>query len=378
MKILTNVQTANLAGISRVFFAFTDYLRSQSRESVEIVGVELDKEIKDGIRQENISDQVRVLKLADNYPQIGRLLNEGMAEVGMIRKSYIRLIRKLAEIISEESPDLIWLNGTYYVPWCLFEAAKRFNVPILLHYHGILTKEVEHWLEERRMVMEEMERSFDNDRLFYIFPSKVAKSTVENEVFGHEIAKSALLPNPIPDYFYEVNGNKRKRTIAMIARWNRIKNPNLTRRMAYYNTIKGNGWDFEIVTDQKSAERHFNCMAPLAKFREPMSGEKLAKFYADTGVVISPSYFETYGNVAQEAVASGTPALVSSRMGVKEVFNKVGLKNWVIDINWPVDKIYKRVVEAGKAGVMPEVREKMKEFSNEAVSKRLMGIFKSA
>ena len=54
-----------------------------------------------------------------------------------------------------------------------------------------------------------------------------------------------------------------------------------------------------------------------ADFAGVLHGEALARAYANMDVLIFPSETDTFGNVVQEAFASGTPAVVSSRGGPK-------------------------------------------------------------
>jgi glycosyltransferase involved in cell wall biosynthesis len=54
-----------------------------------------------------------------------------------------------------------------------------------------------------------------------------------------------------------------------------------------------------------------------ADFAGVLHGEALARAYADIDLLIFPSETDTFGNVVQEAFASGTPAVVSSVGGPK-------------------------------------------------------------
>src|SRR5262249_18629056 len=52
-----------------------------------------------------------------------------------------------------------------------------------------------------------------------------------------------------------------------------------------------------------------------AEFTGTLHGESLARAYANMDLLVFPSETDTFGNVVQEALASGTPALVSSYGG---------------------------------------------------------------
>jgi glycosyltransferase involved in cell wall biosynthesis len=79
------------------------------------------------------------------------------------------------------------------------------------------------------------------------------------------------------------------------------------------------------------------------------------------GVVISPSHFETYGNVAKESIASGTPAMVSLNMGVSETFDNLGLNDWVINFD-SVKSVYDKIENVMGETVHKDVKAKMKEL----------------
>jgi glycosyltransferase involved in cell wall biosynthesis len=73
-----------------------------------------------------------------------------------------------------------------------------------------------------------------------------------------------------------------------------------------------------------------------------MNINRLAKFYKKQDVIISPSHFETYGYVPLEAIATGTPALINKTLGIKEVFKKLGLDDYIVDFKKP-NSIIKKI-----------------------------------
>src|SRR2546428_217424 len=54
-----------------------------------------------------------------------------------------------------------------------------------------------------------------------------------------------------------------------------------------------------------------------AEFTGTLGGDALARAFANMDLLIFPSETDTFGNVVLEALASGTPAVVSSRGGPK-------------------------------------------------------------
>lgn len=63
---------------------------------------------------------------------------------------------------------------------------------------------------------------------------------------------------------------------------------------------------------------------PEAIFPGYLSGTELSRVYASSDVFLFPSTTETFGNVIQEALASGLPALVSDQGGCQEIIAASG------------------------------------------------------
>lgn len=65
------------------------------------------------------------------------------------------------------------------------------------------------------------------------------------------------------------------------------------------------------------------CM-PAAVFPGYLSGTELSAAYASADLLLFPSTTETFGNVIQEAIASGLPAIVSDEGGCQEIVRRTG------------------------------------------------------
>jgi len=131
--------------------------------------------------------------------------------------------------------------------------------------------------------------------------------------------------------------------------------------LADYNQKKGNKFVINVITDLDKNNKIYKDLSKLVKFHKPKTNKNLASFYRNMGVVISPSHFETYGNVAKEALASGTPAMVNSNMGVSETFNVLGLNDWIISFD-SVKFVYDKIDGMIGETVNSDVRDKMKDL----------------
>jgi glycosyltransferase involved in cell wall biosynthesis len=69
------------------------------------------------------------------------------------------------------------------------------------------------------------------------------------------------------------------------------------------------------ITGSGSERRWLERNLPQAVFTGVLKGEPLARAYADMDVFLFPSRTDTFGNVVQEALASGVPAVVMNQGG---------------------------------------------------------------
>jgi glycosyltransferase involved in cell wall biosynthesis len=363
IKVLTSVRVAQTAGIAQVVFSFLDFVEKSKRNDINIVAVDIINRNKKAYKRID-GKKTSVISISTKLPNIARVVDTAK-NLEEVKQKYETVIGFYQKAIQEEKPDLVLINGTYFMPWCLLMASERENVPAVIHYHGVLTKEVQNWKKHQRKIFLEMERCFDKKDLFYIFPSKITKNIVEKEVFCHKIKKCSILANPVSMHFFtEKNTNQnilQNRNIGMVSRWTGIKNVNFFKKLAEYNHRKGTKFVINIVTDLNVKHKEYIKLSKLVKFHKPRSNKKLALFYRKMGVVISPSHFETYGNVAKEALASGTPAMVNANMGVSEAFNNLGLSDWVIDFN-SVKSVYNKIDGVIGKTVHKDIKDEMKNL----------------
>ncbi|MDW8354515.1 MAG: glycosyltransferase [Bryobacterales bacterium] len=76
--------------------------------------------------------------------------------------------------------------------------------------------------------------------------------------------------------------------------------------------------DYHLLIAGLGRERRWlQSRLPRAEFYGILSPERLARLYADLDLFLFPSRTDTYGNVVQEALASGTPVIVTDGGGPK-------------------------------------------------------------
>lgn len=385
LKIFTNVQSASVAGITRVMSSFAEHVNASPDTRVELVCISTapDNAQHEGAgwqKETNKEKHLTSLLYEGVIPPFAGVLQSAKG-IEDVSRAYAVLIDAYRATLKEEKPDVVLVNGTYVIAWALMIAARGLRYPVVHYYHGSLIKETEHWQNEKhKRIMRAIETSFDRADLKYVFPSTLVKHYVERNVFRHSVrkAQALVLPNPIPKEFFETPIPKDKKGVAFVGRWTRVKNTTFLDRFAYLNHMSKNPLDLYVVTDERGRGKASKVLHDRVRFAGPYhSALEMAKFYASMQAVICPSHFETYGNVAQEAVAAGTPALVSRNMGVAEVFRKVGLDKLIVSFA-NVREVFALVQEGGLPAVTNSAREALREVAGEStVHQKLLEFIKS-
>lgn len=359
MKVLTNIRFAQTAGIAQVVFGFMDFIEKSEENNITVTAVNIMNQKKEAYRKK-CGERTTTITAGVKVPNIVDIVNKART-LGQVEKKFEKIIKIYQKAIQEEKPDVVLVNGTYFMPWCLLIAAQRQGVPAVLHYHGVLTKETQGWKKHQRNLFLQMEKSFDKRGMLYIFPSKITKRIVEQDVFCRRIRKYVILPNPVSDHFFARKIKRKNKNIGIISRWTRVKNVDFCEKLAEFNHKTGAKFVVNIITDLDKENKKYRKLSKFVKFHKPTSNKKLASFYRNMGVVISPSHFETYGNVAKEALASGTPAIVNPNMGVAETFRGLGLNDWVVDFD-SVKSVYTKIETVIGQTVEENVKKEMKKL----------------
>lgn len=359
MKILTNIRFVQTAGIAQTLFSFLDFIEKGERNDIQVVGINVVNKDKESYRKRS-KRRTAIISIGLKVPSISKTIKK-IGKLEDIEKRYSKVINGFQRAIREEKPDLVLINGTYYLPWCLLLASQRENASVVLHYHGVLTKEAQGYGVKQREIFREMERCFDSKDIFYIFPSQITKRVVEKDVFGHQISRYKIVPNSVPLYFHNPKTDNFSNKVGIVSRYARIKNMDFIRKLAEHNQNRGGKFEINLITDVSSNSGPLKKWVKMINICKPVNNKALPSFYQKMGVVISPSHFETYGNVAKEALASGTPAIVSNNMGVSETFKKLGLENLIVSFD-SVKSVYEKIEKEIGKEIKESIRSKIKKL----------------
>ena len=375
MKLAINLTRESLGGITSSNLNLISHLYGQD---YEFLGIELNTDIymKGAIIFRNFAPEVfdhHIINIHD-LPII-KIMKKSHT-IKDIERAYKEPIRIIRNILKKEKPDVILLSGTYYLPWLISIAAEQEGIPIVLWYSGVLTKEVEHYSKKLRKLFSLMEKSIVARSSSVIFPSKLCKDVVEEIVVKKKIKKSYVIPNAVASTFIDpcaVDYSVESR-IAAVGRYSKIKN--FDKFFELHKELLKRRWRHtaSFLTKQNAVIKK---IPKTIEVLPPMNVEGLKKFYISQGLIVSPSIFETFGNVPMEAVCLGIPVLVSDNMGCAEILKKVGLENMVISFD-DINKVADRVQELCGQSILPRQLNAIRRIlDNKFISEEIGAVLKN-
>lgn len=373
MKIATNVTREYLGGIGRSNINFMDSIKEKGKG---IIGIELNarRYMQGPTIFRHFSPgwfKHHIINIHD-IP-IGKAVNSSK-NLKDLEKKYRPIIKIIKEILIKDKPDVVFLNGTYYVPWIISIAAFELKIPIVLRYAGVYSKETENAKPKAKKLFNEIEKSFQKRVSHFIFPSRICRDVVEKEIIKKQIKNAFIIPNSFRVPEHQSIFNCVDRRIAAIGRWDKIKNFKIF--FEIHNILKKEKWKHEasfVTSDLKIK----NIPKTINRFTS-MTHDELLKFYSSQGLIVCPSLFETFGNVPMEAVCMGIPVLVSNNMGCAEVLETAGLSNMVMTFEDP-KKVALRVRELCGQQILPRQINNLRKILNpKAINAEIMSILRDA
>ncbi len=290
-----------------------------------------------------------------------------------LEAAYRPFINKIKVVLKREYPDVMLLNGTYYIPWMISIAAAELKIPMVLRYAGVLSREVRWMSPKARKIFLAMEKSFKKRIHSYIFPSQITRQIVEKEVYKSAVKRAYIIPNPVKIPASIELRPPVDRRIAIVGRFTPIKN--FEAFFQIDKILNRQKWKHEstfvtALNGSKKIPKSINIMAP-------MRPEGLFEFYMSQGLIVSPSHFETFGNVPMEAACLGVPVLVNENMGSAEILKLAGLSNMVM----PFDDLYavaERIKKLCGQQIMPhQLNNLRKRLNPKLINEQILGVLKA-
>lgn len=246
-----------------------------------------------------------------------------------IKKEWKVLIETTKGVLRKAAPDIVLVNGTYFAPWILAQAAHELGIPVVLRYAGVLKREVKdkNYFIRRRLLAHE--RWIAQNANAVIFPSTLCRRVVEKEILRQTAKQGTVIPNPV-----QASGTvrtKKEKTgryaMAAIGRWTPIKN--FGAFIALHDELLKEKWPHRAIMVTSYWDKRFGISETIER-QDPMSQSELREFYRTVDLLVVPSHFETFCNVAAEALVHGSSVLVSENVGFAEVLHRTGLGRMVI------------------------------------------------
>jgi len=376
MKIAINLTRDNVGGITSSNLNLVNYLY---KLDYEFIGLELTSRIymKGPTLFRNFDPEVFDHHIVNIHHLPLMNVLKRSSTIKNVESSFKEPINIIRHILRETRPDVVLLSGTYYMPWLISIAAKKENIPIVLWYSGVLSKETEHYPEKLKKLFLAMEKAVVKNSSQIIFPSALCKKTVEELVVRGKIKNSYVVPNPVASIFTDPSAVDAsiERRIAAVGRYSRIKN--FKRFFELHLELQKRKWR-HTASFVTNPDADLKAMPKKIELLPSMTAEGLKKFYLSQGLIVCPSTFETFGNVPMEAACLGIPVLVSETMGCAEVLKKVGLANMVISFD-DIGKVADRAQELCGQSILPKQLNALKRIlDNNFVSEEIRAVLDNA
>jgi glycosyltransferase involved in cell wall biosynthesis len=380
MKILANAQDKAVGGIVRMMNTFVEsVIKADPGVSFHFAVASSRKTL--GLEEKEVCTKTHygfpadcLVLSSDYYPEILKRTDS----LEKLRSNLSCLIDFYLENIEKSKPDVILINGTYYRPWALLQAARQKNIPYVVYVHGSVVQEAKGVSEPALSLLKEMEKDFYDKNAHYIFPSIAAMNgTVFSDRANPE--KFHVIYNSLDESFFvsKQPRNDTIKTVGFALRWEEVKNTDFILDFIKFNSTAPNPYRIKIVSDL-GVEKSILFQDQFTKFLSPKTMAEMVQFYQETDVVINPSFFETFGYVPAESVACGTPVIISPIQGISEVFLKCGLERMIMDFS-DVSAVHERIPAIIQGGVsQKEVENLRMELDPVFLAKKVLLVLSEA
>lgn len=254
-------------------------------------------------------------------------------------------IESLKNILAQEKPTVIFLNGFSLVSWMLLRAGFESGIPVATQHAGFFKNEIrqysEHFSKNARRMLYQMERDITAMSAAEIFLNTWSEKVYNKTVQKVPKKKSVVIPLPYDEVKMEKKSPQFKNGdihIGMVARWDRIKNHEAIYAVALKAIQKKLPWKFFAVTviPQSTVKAQFKKdYQKLVTVLPPKSPEELRKFYNDMDVLLLPSHFDVSPHVVMEAAIEGVGTIISHNVGWGDEYRECGMGEWIMDFSSP-------------------------------------------
>lgn len=278
----------------------------------------------------------------------------------------------LSRDLDEWQPDLVHVVSPTFVAGSAKRWASRNGVPVVASFHtqfvayfryyGVRPLESLGWMLLRR---------FYRDCAAVYAPSQAIVDELAGRgirpvrVWSRGVDAHAFSPDwRDPELRARVGASEDVPLLLMVSRLVREKDLRDLVPMARRLEAEGVSFRLALVGDGPLREE-LEAELPNAVFAGHQTGAQLSRWYASADVFVFPSTTETFGNVVQESLASGVPAVVVDTGGPQTVIDP-GVSGLVARANDPADLAR----QAARLLTNPALRESMGRAARDQTERR--------
>ena len=236
---------------------------------------------------------------------------------------------KIKKEISEFKPDIIHISTPDYIGYRLMMWGKRKDIPIIAAYHTDFPSYLSYFHLNlfSGLVWKYLKRFYRKGDSVLVPTAELKKKLSRKDIRNIRIWSRGIDTEKFnPKYRSEELRKKwkaqEKILITYVGRFVWYKDLNVL--IDVYKRFKGsniNSVGFLMIGSGPIADDLKKSM-PDAIFTGYLKDEKLIRAFSSGDIFLFPSKTETFGNVVQEAIACGLPAIVSNIGGCQEIVKR--------------------------------------------------------
>lgn len=309
IAIYTGVYIKNQDGATKTLYELTDSLLKKNNE-VGIWAFSVSPQKREGLSLH----KVRAIPL-HFYPEY------------QIALPFPRIKKELNSF----KPDVIHIAAPDLVGIFLIKYAEKKNIPLVMSYHTDFPSYLESYKIDflRKTVWKYFKWFYNKAKVVFVPTEEVAQ-----DLAGKGIKNTKIWSRGIYRKIFKPKFRSRTMRIQWSAQGKKVIL--YSGRFVWYKDLKtfievyqmfkkgGPKNVVFVLLGSGPIEKELKMSMPDAIFPGYLYGKDLSKAYASADIFFFPSTTESFGNVVQEALSSGIPAVVSDIGGCKEIINNSG------------------------------------------------------
>lgn len=235
---------------------------------------------------------------------------------------------RLKEDLAAFDPDIIHVAAPDLVGIYLVRYARRKKIPLVISYHTDFPSYLESYhIECLKKTLWKYFQWFYNQAAMVFVPTRQVESLLAKKCIRHtKIWSRGIDLNKFNPGFRSRElrqswGAKDKIVILYSGRFVWYKDLDVFIRIYRRFKKEGPHQVLFVLLGSGPIEADLKKAMPDAVFPGYLTGENLSIAYASADIFLFPSTTETFGNVIQESLCSGVPAVVSDIGGCQEIVN---------------------------------------------------------